>query len=143
GDGLGVRVVREHHDLPGAGGAYRLEHLTGGRGGVHDHRALPGEQVPQAVAGGHHHRRAGVRVDARGWTARSGAVAGRAARDVTGLVVFGMAGLVVFGVTGGVRLRIVEPGDGDPVRPAGLHPGLDRRADVVDVHVHVPGPVPT
>ena len=32
-----------------------------------------------------------------------------------------------------------EPGHRDPVRPAGLDAGLDRAADVVDVHVHVPG----
>ena len=31
-----------------------------------------------------------------------------------------------------------EVGDPDPVRPAGLDAGLDRRADVVDVHVDVP-----
>ena len=34
-----------------------------------------------------------------------------------------------------------EAGDRDAVRPAGLHAGLDGGADVVDVHVHVPGGV--
>jgi hypothetical protein len=36
---------------------------------------------------------------------------------------------------------VVEPGDRDPVRPARLDAGLDRPADVVDVHVDVPGAV--
>ena len=37
----------------------------------------------------------------------------------------------------GARL-LGEAGDPDPVRPAGVDPGLDRGADVVDVHVDVP-----
>ena len=52
--------------------------------------------------------------------------------------------------TGTGRGLVGEAGDRDPVRPAGPDAGLDRRADVVDVHVHVPGrrpaapsPVPT
>ena len=42
------------------------------------------------------------------------------------------------GAAGRPRRLVGEPGHRDPVRPAGLDAGLDRGADVVDVHVHVP-----
>ena len=46
-------------------------------------------------------------------------------------------GARVVAVRGG-RDLLGEVGDPDPVRAAGLDPGLDGGADVVDVHVDVP-----